>query len=386
MQPDDLTPQPRQSHEPKPAETPAHSPQPLDHTQPGVVYSDVQSAAPQPSVVAQQPVEHTPPPPPPVNPGIVSDETGDYASNPFKAVSLGLGQALSVNPVTSLSIVGLGVLSAVAALVIFVGLGAILSLGSAFGILAMVLAIISVALILIKLTAASIVVHLHSIAGESITGRQAFGKLSTKHFGKFLLLCLLTFLGVLIGLILLVVPGFILLSRWSLAPFALYGEGLGPVAALKRSWKLTKKHNWEMLGATFAQVLVIGTSGGLLGTIGNQAAYANRYKQLTAAEAASRATGKLHKANILVVVLTSLGIAGYILVAVLLAHSASQTQSSFDFSGSTTGNGTNSYCYYPDISTGSLKQKCTSKSTCQATSACSELYFPDTSGSNSLTQ
>jgi hypothetical protein len=65
---------------------------------------------------------------------------------------------------------------------------------------------------------------------------------------------LLSGLGVLLGIILLILPGIFLIARWSIAtPFVVAG-GLGGTDALKASWRATEK-SWPAL---FALVLIGG--------------------------------------------------------------------------------------------------------------------------------
>ena len=54
------------------------------------------------------------------------------------------------------------------------------------------------------------------------------------------------------GLLLLVVPGAIMACALFVAAPAAVVERLGPVAALERSWQLTKGHRWNIFGVTFA--------------------------------------------------------------------------------------------------------------------------------------
>jgi hypothetical protein len=72
------------------------------------------------------------------------------------------------------------------------------------------------------------------------------------HFGPALWLALLFIAGVALGLVAFVVPGVWLGILWSVALPAMLAEGLGPVAALRRSGQLVQGH-WF---ATFARLAV----------------------------------------------------------------------------------------------------------------------------------
>jgi hypothetical protein len=78
--------------------------------------------------------------------------------------------------------------------------------------------------------------------------------------GALLVVSLLTGIGVGVGLFLLVVPGLILFTRWSLAVPAVMIEGRSPRAAMRRSAELVQGHGWQV----FAIFLFV--SGGAFGT------------------------------------------------------------------------------------------------------------------------
>jgi len=55
-------------------------------------------------------------------------------------------------------------------------------------------------------------------------------------------------LCIVLGMILLIVPGLILAARWSAANAALLAEGDGVSAALRRSWHMTGPSLWPIIG------------------------------------------------------------------------------------------------------------------------------------------
>jgi len=73
-------------------------------------------------------------------------------------------------------------------------------------------------------------------------------------------------IGILLGFVLLIVPGLVLLTRWVLVTPAVVLERLGPTDALRRSWNLVKGHSWTAFGvilvtlviAAIAQVIFVG--------------------------------------------------------------------------------------------------------------------------------
>ena len=71
---------------------------------------------------------------------------------------------------------------------------------------------------------------------------------------------LLTGIGVGIGLFLLVVPGLLLFTRWSLAVPAVMLEGRTPRAALRRSTELVRGHGWSVFAVFVVVTLIAGAA------------------------------------------------------------------------------------------------------------------------------
>jgi hypothetical protein len=66
------------------------------------------------------------------------------------------------------------------------------------------------------------------------------------YFLRILACELVLFLGIFFGFLLLIVPGVILSLGWSLALTALVDKNLGPIDALKESWRLTTGHKGDI--------------------------------------------------------------------------------------------------------------------------------------------
>ena len=81
-----------------------------------------------------------------------------------------------------------------------------------------------------------------------------------KRAGRLVGVSLLTGFGVGIGLLLLVVPGLILFTRWSLAVPVVMLEGLSPRAAMKRSTALVKGHGWAVFRVLLNVTILAGLS------------------------------------------------------------------------------------------------------------------------------
>jgi len=91
-------------------------------------------------------------------------------------------------------------------------------------------------------------------------------------FWKFLGVAILTALAVAGGLILLIIPGLIWAVRFSFAPFVVVDTKMGPVAAMKESYAITKGNFWKLvlfwlavIGINLIGVILLGI--GLLFTI-----------------------------------------------------------------------------------------------------------------------
>jgi uncharacterized membrane protein len=69
-------------------------------------------------------------------------------------------------------------------------------------------------------------------------------------------IAILATLGIMIGMLLLIVPGIMLALRWSVAVPACVVENQGPLTAMRRSAELTRGHRWKIFGM-FLLVLVI---------------------------------------------------------------------------------------------------------------------------------
>jgi hypothetical protein len=74
-------------------------------------------------------------------------------------------------------------------------------------------------------------------------------------------------IGVTIGFLLLVVPGLILITFWSVGAPAIVVEGIGPIDAFGRSWHLVRGNAWPVFGALLVVLLIVIGVGVVLGAI-----------------------------------------------------------------------------------------------------------------------
>ncbi len=74
-------------------------------------------------------------------------------------------------------------------------------------------------------------------------------------------------IGVAIGFILIIIPGLILLTFWSVGAPAIVVEGIGPIDAFSRSWRLVRGEAWPVFGALLVTFLIVLVVGAILGAI-----------------------------------------------------------------------------------------------------------------------
>jgi hypothetical protein len=89
-----------------------------------------------------------------------------------------------------------------------------------------------------------------------ITARllEDFGRRSANGggFGSVFVISLISVVAVLLGFVLLIVPGVILFARWSMAVPIAVGEGGGATVALAESWRRTEGRFWPIITALAA--------------------------------------------------------------------------------------------------------------------------------------
>jgi hypothetical protein len=74
-------------------------------------------------------------------------------------------------------------------------------------------------------------------------------------------------IGVAIGLALIVVPGLILITFWSVGAPAIVAERVGPLEAFGRSWRLVRGNAWSVFGTLVVVLLIVIAIGIVLGVI-----------------------------------------------------------------------------------------------------------------------
>lgn len=111
-------------------------------------------------------------------------------------------------------------------------------------------------------------------------GRMSLGAAvgdGVRFFFPLFIVALLTGIGVGLGLLLLIVPGLYLATRWVVATPALVAEDLRPTAALGRSGELTEGRRWAVFGLmllyiVFAWVIEFAFTA-VVGALGSSTQY-----------------------------------------------------------------------------------------------------------------
>ncbi|MFC3099666.1 hypothetical protein [Altererythrobacter lauratis] len=105
-----------------------------------------------------------------------------------------------------------------------------------------------------------------SVAGQCWLFGQMLGKrdVAGRYLG-FLGLAVLTFLGVAIGFVMLVIPGLIIGARWLMAPSIYVDQGRGVFEAMRESWHRTLGNTGQIMLALILVLVVIVLASAALG-------------------------------------------------------------------------------------------------------------------------
>jgi MFS family permease len=87
-------------------------------------------------------------------------------------------------------------------------------------------------------------------------------KVGLRRFLPIIGLAIVMSFGLMLGFILLLVPGFILFAMWFVATPPCVVEQLGPFRSLGRSAQLTKGHRWKVFGLFIVLMLISAVIGG----------------------------------------------------------------------------------------------------------------------------
>ena len=77
-----------------------------------------------------------------------------------------------------------------------------------------------------------------------------------KNYLNIVLANLLVYAIVGIGVLLFLVPGIIFACRLTFVPYLVMDKGLDPVAAIEKSWFMTRGHGWRIFGMFLLSILL----------------------------------------------------------------------------------------------------------------------------------
>ena len=151
---------------------------------------------------------------------------------------------------------------------------------SAYGAIVALVSIAVSVLVGLGLTTFSLRAH------DNINGVQIADLWNPGPFWRFLGAHILTVLAIALGFLALIVPGIILSMGLAFVPYLVVDRGLGPIEAIKESWRITKGHKWQLL-LLFLALLGINLLGILALIIGifvtvpvTMLAFAHAYRTL----------------------------------------------------------------------------------------------------------
>jgi hypothetical protein len=219
-----------------------------------------------------------PPPPPPPPPGggggaggsLPARGLGDILSAAWQIYTK---NAASLILIVAVVVVPLSFLGALVSGVVFnddktVRAGIVVgSRSAAVGLLVgLILALIGLVIVFV-LQAAILRGAAQATIGDPVDVEASY-RWGLRRFPSVLLLAILVGLTVLVGLILLIIPGLIFIVMFSVAIPVLVIENRKGTEAMSRSWNLVKGHFWHVVLVLIVTALITGIVSGILGAIG----------------------------------------------------------------------------------------------------------------------
>jgi hypothetical protein len=120
-----------------------------------------------------------------------------------------------------------------------------------------VLYLLSMVVLSLVATGATVFIVSESYLGRPLTAREALGR-ATPYLGRILVCSMLTAFIVGLGLLFLVVPGLILGVGLAVAiPAVVLESGRSGSAALSRSWELTRGSRWRIFGLGLTLLILL---------------------------------------------------------------------------------------------------------------------------------
>lgn len=114
-----------------------------------------------------------------------------------------------------------------------------------------------IAMLVYPIYAAGIVFYIASVISDEIIDTKTSWKLGTKFWWPYVTMSFFVGLVVMLGFVLLVIPGIIFAVRYAFSEFELLLNKSNPLDSMKNSWDATKDYMWLILGGYFVITLVL---------------------------------------------------------------------------------------------------------------------------------
>src|SRR5947209_9913523 len=93
----------------------------------------------------------------------------------------------------------------------------------------------------------------------------------TPVLGRLILVALVAGIGIVVGLLLIVIPGLILIMVWSVAAPVVVLERPPGLGALRRSRELVRGNGWQVFGTIFVLTILVAIVSGIIEAIAESA-------------------------------------------------------------------------------------------------------------------
>src|SRR5687768_2976209 len=186
----------------------------------------------------------------------IHNKSGKYISNPFIVII----ESFKALPTNLRTLLGLYGLMLVAIIPVFIAIGAAIAVSSRGGkpqITAGLVVLLLLMVILVFIVQAAYMAYIIKTARGELIGIKEALRVGLEKALPLLGQSVVMSILIVVGLILLIVPGIILAYRFFFAPYVLVDQNVGIFEALKRSRQLVKGKAAELGGLIGANLLVV---------------------------------------------------------------------------------------------------------------------------------
>jgi len=92
---------------------------------------------------------------------------------------------------------------------------------------------------------------------EEISYTEVFDPVYRKRMGEFFLCAGFTYIGIIVGFVFFIVPGYVIAIAWSLSLFLVVDKEMNPIEAIHKSNSVTYGNKWTIFGGMFVLGLII---------------------------------------------------------------------------------------------------------------------------------